>query len=303
MTDRLSNLDLNLLVPLQALLRERHVSRAAAQLGLTQSAMSHALGRIRRVLNDEVLVRTSGGYQLTARAESISQALDDALSTIEEGVLLRPAFDPDRSSRRFSVAASTATSFVHLRPLIASTAASARRISFVIHDLPSQVDAAMRTQDLDLLLVPDVLPTEHPRVRLYEESWSLVVSADNDDVGEILTLDDLKRAPRAVFESGGLRTHAELALTSAGPHSRSLVVSDDFLLLFHLIAGTRLVGCVQTSIALVLADRHGLRIVGSPIPLPSFGIDMVVNPRRLGDPATQWFAQQLRDAAAGQPVT
>jgi DNA-binding transcriptional LysR family regulator len=71
----LGELDLNLLVALRALLAERHVTRAAARVSLTQPAMSHALARLRAVLGDPLLVRTRSGLQLTPRAESLAEPL------------------------------------------------------------------------------------------------------------------------------------------------------------------------------------------------------------------------------------
>ena len=77
----LRDLDLNLLVVLQALIGERSVTRAAAEVGLSQSAMSHALGRLRKMLGDPLLVRTPQGMEPTPRAKAMSQPLERALRT------------------------------------------------------------------------------------------------------------------------------------------------------------------------------------------------------------------------------
>src|SRR5690349_13081835 len=99
-------IDLNLLVSLQALLAERHVTRAAARLGVTQPAMSHSLSRLRDVLGDPLLVRAKNGLQPTPRAASLIEPLDRLLS--DANALLAPPtrFEPRTSTRRFRIAAS-----------------------------------------------------------------------------------------------------------------------------------------------------------------------------------------------------
>src|SRR5262245_28503449 len=97
-------LDLNLLVALRALLAEKHVTRAAARVRLTQPAMSHALARLRTVLGDPLLVRTSSGMQLTPRAEALVAPLERALGEVSKLLAPPEQFDPARSTRTFRVA-------------------------------------------------------------------------------------------------------------------------------------------------------------------------------------------------------
>ena len=82
----LSGIDLNLLPALDALLRERHVTRAAQRVGLSQSAMSHALARLRELLGDPILVRSGRGMVPTERAEALEGPLRDALAALESAL-------------------------------------------------------------------------------------------------------------------------------------------------------------------------------------------------------------------------
>src|SRR5688500_3406247 len=96
----LHGIDLNLLVVLDALLAERHVTRAAARVGLTQSAASHALGRLRDLLDDPLLVRgPRGALVRTPRAEALAPALARALDQVREALRGEPAFDPATARR------------------------------------------------------------------------------------------------------------------------------------------------------------------------------------------------------------
>src|SRR5208282_456721 len=100
----LSSLDLNLLRVFDALAEERSVTRAGARLGLSQSAISHALGRLRLILGDPLFVRGSDGMRPTARAQEIAPRLRQGLGQLQEA-LSPTAFDPGLSRRRFTLAA------------------------------------------------------------------------------------------------------------------------------------------------------------------------------------------------------
>src|SRR6187402_3676765 len=93
-TTRLSAIDLNLLVVLRALLGERHVTRAARQLGLSQSATSHALARLRELYGDPLLVRSGRSLELTPRAAAILPQLARGLSELEGSLRGAPEFEP-----------------------------------------------------------------------------------------------------------------------------------------------------------------------------------------------------------------
>jgi DNA-binding transcriptional LysR family regulator len=185
-----------------------------------------------------------------------------------------------------------------MRSVVARSASANPNISFQFVDVTRPADGILEDNDLDLILLPEVLPTEHPRERLYEETWVIVAAADNAALGDVLSVAELKSSPHAIYESAGLRTHAELTLASLGEGYRSVVMSNDFLTIFHLIPGSTLVACVQGSIARELAEPNGLRLVEPPVPLPGFGIDMVWNPRKAGDPALRWLRDELRAVAA-----
>lgn len=148
--------------PQQALLREHSVTRAAAPIGVSQPAMSSALKRLRRVLGDPLLVRAHGSYHLTPRARQLVRPLDDALRVIGEQVLHAVPFDPADSTRVFRIAASSSTAFAALRPVIAAAAQSYPDISFSIVAPTRWADQMFEDVDLDLVLLPEVLPSEQP---------------------------------------------------------------------------------------------------------------------------------------------
>src|SRR5579859_7256507 len=116
-TMNLALIDLNLLVALDALIAEAHVGRAARKIGLSQPAASHALGRLRELLNDPLLVRAGARMELTPRARSLREPLAEALRRVQ-GVLAAESFEPARSTRRFCVMMQDHVAHLVLPPLV-----------------------------------------------------------------------------------------------------------------------------------------------------------------------------------------
>jgi DNA-binding transcriptional LysR family regulator len=103
-TMKLADIDLNLLVVFQQLLREGRVSRAAAALGLSQPAVSNALRRLRDLLGDELFLRTPQGMVPTAYAQTLALPVSQALEDLHRALNARTSFNPARSDRRFTLA-------------------------------------------------------------------------------------------------------------------------------------------------------------------------------------------------------
>jgi hypothetical protein len=121
----LSRTDLNLLVLFEAVLRESHVGRAADRLSLTPSAVSHGLGRLRRLLNDPLFLKTPKGVVPTARAIALQGPVSDALARVRSIVSSAGPFDPATSTRRFTIGAPDGASAVFLPSLLADLRRSA----------------------------------------------------------------------------------------------------------------------------------------------------------------------------------
>ena len=110
----LARVDLNLLVVFEAVLKHRHVGQAAEKLNLSASAVSHSLGRLRRLLNDPLFLRTPRGVVPTARAMELAEPIADILARVRSVVATAAPFDPATSTRRFMIAAPDAVSAVLL---------------------------------------------------------------------------------------------------------------------------------------------------------------------------------------------
>src|SRR5688572_4982858 len=118
-TMNLASVDLNLLVALDAILAERHLTRAGERLGLTQPTMSHTLSRLRRLFDDDLLMRIGRDYELTPLAQELREPLRDILKNIEQTIERRPNFDPKTDERLFTVGASDYATYLVFQPALA----------------------------------------------------------------------------------------------------------------------------------------------------------------------------------------
>jgi DNA-binding transcriptional LysR family regulator len=299
MPTELAGVDLNLMVSLHALLRERSVTRAAAVVGITQPAMSNALRRLRRLLGDELLIRVGNSLELTNRAEQLTAPVQRALELIERDILHPGHFDPATSTRTFSLVASNSTALTVMPHLIRRAVATAPGIRIrVLPPAIRRTDELLKRPDVDVVLLPDVAPTSLPRERLYDQRWVCVVSADNPNIGERLTVKQLSEMKCAYYISEGMPTHPDLALQARGAMRDNYLEVEDFLLIPFLVQETPMVAVLQEHIAHRLTDAAGIRVLPIPVPVAPLGIDMVWNPRATGDAGCQWLRHQLTIAAA-----
>lgn len=141
----LAQIDLNLLVALNALLTERNVTRAAARVGRTQSAMSHNLGRLRALFGDELLTRGADGMRLTPRALALLEPLRAVLSQVEAMLARDDVFDPATSERVFRIGMPDSAEVLHGPALLAHLTAVAPHVRLRLFS----IDSLRILEDLD----------------------------------------------------------------------------------------------------------------------------------------------------------
>jgi DNA-binding transcriptional LysR family regulator len=300
--DGLAGLDLNLLRALDALLAERHVTRASARLGMTQSAASHALGRLRDALGDPLLVRGSRGQMVpTPRAEALTGPLRDALAALARAVHGPPAFDPATARRAFHIATTDYVELVLLPELIHRIAATAPGIDLWIHGNPEPQATDLATTAIDVLIMPRgrvVVPGLVER-HLFDEEFSCVMRADHPLAGRRLTLarfcaaSHLLVAPRGL--PGGI---VDDRLAALGKSRRVAVAVPHFLAAAHVLARTDLISTLPCRVIETMGPLVGLVPVAPPLELTGFALGMLWHERHQHDPAHRWLRDQLAAVAA-----
>ncbi|MFF5799085.1 LysR family transcriptional regulator [Streptomyces albogriseolus] len=293
--DRLASVNLNLLVPLLALLEERSVTRAAERVGLSQPAMSHALTRMRRMLGDELVVRQGSGVTLTPRAVELLEPLRAALQQTARVVNL-PHFDPATDRRVITVAMTTSTAFVVGPRLARLLAERAPHATLRVRTFTVPTEATFVEQGVDVVLLSEGHHAPHPRERLYDDRLVVVASADSPPDADALTL--ISTQPHIVVDTRR-RVFPYAELEERGIPYRVGLLSSDYLLVPFLVARAGGVALLRHQVATAMRELSDLRIEEFPFPLPGLGIDMVWNPRLADQPFLEWLRELLLDVAAG----
>ena len=264
----LASLDLNLLVSLDALLQERSVTRAAARMGLSQPALSASLARLRRHFGDELLSRAGNEYRLTPLAVQLRDLARLALSGVERVFTAQTEFDPASSTREFSLLISdygVAVLGSAIAALLAEEAPHARlRLTA---NTPSAVDRADQLLlSTDLLVLPHGFVTDLSHRDLYRDEWVCVVAADHPAVEQGLTVEHLETLPWVVtFHGPTAATPAARQMRMRGIEPNVQVVTENFLTVPGLVAGSDRIALLQKRLADLLPPDVGIRALPCPV--------------------------------------
>lgn len=297
----LPGIDLNLLVALHALLTERNVTRAGESIGLSQPAMSAALGRLRRHFGDELLTRDGQRFTLTPLASSLLDQSEVALHYVEHTFAARPVFDEKSSTREFTLMMSDYALTVlggRVLELLEQRAPDVRlRIRQV--DRAGVDDAAATLRSVDLMVLPFGFLEDLPSQELFRDKWVGLADPANDVPCNPITRDCLGPLRWVLTYNGPTQfTPADHHLKLAGVERHIDVVMENFLALPFLLAGTRRVGVLQERLARTLQASAGVRLLELDLGLPELVEAMWWHPSRAADPGHRWLQALLREAAA-----
>ncbi|MGE0785463.1 MAG: LysR family transcriptional regulator [Sandaracinaceae bacterium] len=295
---KLSPIDLNLLVALDAILTTGSVRLAAERVGLSKPAMSHALRRLRGQLGDEVLVRTGQEWVLTDRARALAPRVR-ALVDEAHGVL-RAAGDVDAASveRQFRIHATDHVLSILGVALGHAIGVEAPHVNLCF--LPIQPDdaSALRAADVDLAIgVFPGLPGELRTQRLFRDRFVCVIRRARAPreltLERYLALKHVLVSPR-----GRPGSVVDDALAAIGHRRRVARSVPYFLSALDVVSKSE--GCIATiseRLATMHAERFGLRVLAPPLPLPDYDIHQVWHPRVDSDPEHRWLRRKVARAA------
>lgn len=294
----LRKLDLNLLIALDVLIEEASVTRAAQRLEMSQSAMSYSLKRLRTILNDEILIRTSREMEVTAYAREISSRVREILTTIQSTLLEKESFDPATAQASFRIAASDyveATLGINLLQQLISRAPSMRiRISNL--DKETVMDA-LDDNRVDLV-VDTKLPLKrwHVEQNLYAEEFVCVVRSD-DSLTELSVEDYVERSHLLVSMRDDFQGTGDETLEQQ-QRSRQVVWSTShFMAVPFLLANSDCVALLPRRMAQQCARAMDLKLLSPPIEISGFTISMVWHQRNTNTLQHQWLREQLIETA------
>lgn len=309
----LSRIDLNLLVLFDAVREALHVGRAAERLHLTPSAVSHGLGRLRRLLNDPLFLRTPKGVVPTERAQLLAGPIADVLARAGSVLASAEPFDPARSRRRFTVGAPDGVSAVLLPRLLDALRAHAPGIDIGMRQLlPAPAETSMerawrsaftdletRTADIAVLPFGAVPPRFHARA-LYDEDFVIVVAAGHP-LARGATLDRFCEARHLVVsQSGDAHGFVDQLLAKKGRSRRVALTVPNFMFALPVVADTDLVCALPRRFAAMHAARFNVLSVEPPLPLGRFQLHAVTPEAALMDAGLKWLFELLCGIDSGR---
>ncbi|WP_423195121.1 MULTISPECIES: LysR family transcriptional regulator [unclassified Cupriavidus] len=302
----LRGIDLNLLVVLEALLAERHISRAALRLQLSQPAVSHSLGRLRQLLDDPLLVRGQGGLVLTPRAHELAGPLAEALAQVR--ILLGPSgFQPSTARRTFRLAMSDYGALTLLPQLLRALRKAAPNIDLAVSQ-GSRESMTAQVADGEVDLAIGVFPYRPEGVReteLFDDGYACVVDAATvRDSGRLDQVAYLARSHVLVASPSERSDAIDAAVAKLGGRRKIACTVPHWSVGTALIGGTNLVlTTARRTLAAIEGDAR-FAIFAPPFGVPDFTCAMLWHDRAEADPGHTWLRERVVQAArAAEPAT
>jgi DNA-binding transcriptional LysR family regulator len=304
-TVNLGRIDLNLLVHLDALLAERSVTRAAARVGIGQSAMSHNLARLRELFGDELLTRGADGMRLTPRAVTLLEPVRTMLTQVEALVSRERAFDPATAVRTFRFGLLDSMEVLIMPALLARM----REVAPGIHLRLTDFDASklldeLDADEMDLAIGYEMLlqgQVHHKRRKLLTETYLCMFNAEMTGVTPPISLDDYLRIPHVLTSlrpGRSVRGIVDGALDKLGLRRSIALTTPRFLTVPSLVARAPVLVTMQARLARRFAAELGLSLSPLPVELGEITISLLWHASYDHDPAHAWLREQVVQLAA-----
>jgi DNA-binding transcriptional LysR family regulator len=297
------NLDIRILAVLRELQRTANVSHAAQNLGLSQSAVSMSLARLRRHFNDPMFVRTSRGMEPTPYAEGLFAELKEASERLESALGHRPRFDPATSDRMFHLVTADLSQITILPPLakrLAEIAPSVRiDLKFLSADLPRLLESG--EADLAVAMIPQ-MGAGFCQQRFFASKFHCAVRAGHPRVKGPLTLDQFQKESHISVTTYGIGYESLEKVLQAKKIRRNIGMRlPSFFGISEIIAATDYLVVVPGWFSQILSERSGIRIWPLPFSIPGYEVTLNWHERYTRDPGHQWMRTTVQSLFDAQP--
>jgi DNA-binding transcriptional LysR family regulator len=295
---KVRNLDLNLLLVFDAVMRERSVLRAAVALALSQPAVSHALNRLRQAIDDQLFVRTPAGMMPTPRAEQLALPVRKALNDLQVAIA-GDSFDPATAERRFAIAVNNYAAVVLAGPIVAAARAQAPnvRLSLVPSgtlDLTDRLDRG----ELDLVISARQADAERLASKvLIEDRYVAVLRRGHPALKKKLTFAALAELEHLAISSSGEDMSFLDQAMQARNAARRVALDVPYLAAGAVLVQSNLVAILSRNLAQEFRRAHPIEIRDLPLEAPRLRSVMLWH-RRFDDlPAHRWLRESIAAAA------
>lgn len=294
----IKKIDINLLLCFDALSTERHVSRAAERMDISQPAMSAALARLRAIFKDPLFLRTPHGMVPTARGAELAEPVRLILSQIDDVLSAGNRFEPALSDATFTIIATDYVQFVVIPPLMKRLRELASGMKLRVKPAnPKQLVHTLEIGEINLAIGYLPAPPDTLRSRvLFNEDFVLLSSRQQSAVRSDLDVDAFCDLAHIVVNPAGGGFYGamiENKLAESG-HKRNIVLSvPHFLVVPVIVRSTDLVAVVPRRQAMIFASEPALQVTELPVEIPSFSISLFWHEKNHRDDLHLWLRQLL----------
>lgn len=301
----LPRFDLNLLAALDALLSERSVTAAARRVGVTQSAMSGMLARLREQFKDRLLVRVGRSLEVTARGAMLQPEVRQILLRAQNLLVADAELNLAETSRCLRIMASEHSAILILPLVFKRAAETAPQLKFEILSIEAPAHR-VATDDVDLCLTGDPIEgigkaaSDVLRTRtILQEKFVAVMDKKHPAAGQPVTYDVLHRYPHVATQFPGVSRTVEEIVISKGKAGFTVVVRvPNFLAVGPAVAGSERIGIIPSMLAPLMTSVWSLRAMALPEEVPASGLRALWHVRNDADPVHQWLRKTIEDSCA-----
>ncbi|WP_075255855.1 LysR family transcriptional regulator [Herbaspirillum camelliae] len=291
------DIDLNLLVTLEALLAEQNVTKAANRLHLSQPAVSAQLSRLRDLFDDPLLIPAQRGMTPTAKALELLDPLRHALDQIRATLAEHRHFDPGNAKLTVAIACTDYLQAVVAHPLAVALRKQAPGVRIALRHLdPPQLEAQMVRGDVDLaLMTPEQGPGSLRARRLFDERYVLIGRKHHPGLRRGLTVEEFARLDHVIvsLRGGDFTTPVDDGLAALGCQRNVALSAASFLIVPEIVSHSNFVALVPER--LVRDRRDALKIVECPFPVPGFTVSMLWHERNHGHSGQRWVRETVME--------
>ncbi|WP_439685610.1 LysR family transcriptional regulator [Cupriavidus oxalaticus] len=292
--------DLNLLPVFLALMEERSVTRAAERLGMTQPALSNALGRLRDMLQDPLFIRERYGMQPTEKAEALAPGIAAAVASLDELVLGQQGFNPTQADRLFTLAPNSYVEFVLVPGIVARLRERAPGIRLRLVPFGADLAETGVTSGATAMVLGRIIdPPDNLVVQpMMEDGLACVLRAGHPQVNKRISAKQYEQLKHVnVLPPGRLRAGLFQALQRHGLRREVAISVTHFLAVPEIVAATDYCATLPGLICRHLARDARLKILAAPVDLGTFPVEMAWHVRYRHDPAHQWLRDLVIEVA------
>jgi DNA-binding transcriptional LysR family regulator len=292
---QLATVDLNLLVLFNAVRQHGHVGQAAAELGLSPSAVSHGLRRLRGLFSDPLFLRTPKGVVPSDRAEQLAAPISDILARIKSVMASGAAFDAATSTRRFTLGMPDSAAAALLPTLLSQLREHAPHVDLTLRQVfPQDALGALESRAIDLALAPFEAPPARFVARPLLDERFVIAARRGHPLLKRLTLERYAAAQHVLTSlDGDPHGFVDQLLQKRGLTRRVALVVPSFLLALAALEHSELVAAIPVSLVKQHQGRFGIASVEPPLPLRSEKLSLIATRAGLDDAGLAWLFELL----------